>query len=72
MFLNAFDFVIKIVDKVLCPILLQVIVTKLSSKVFAVIQHRKIVKWETLKKYIEDTLCATHTSGYFQLEVAIT
>ncbi|KAL4089366.1 hypothetical protein QTP88_024412 [Uroleucon formosanum] len=45
-FINACNFVMQNVDETLQPLLLQVIITKLSSKTFAITQHKEISTWK--------------------------
>lgn len=52
------------------PILLQVIISKLSGKAYAAIQHGEITSWEATKRLLETTFCAKRTPGYLQLELS--
>ncbi|KAL4089039.1 hypothetical protein QTP88_024117 [Uroleucon formosanum] len=71
-FINACNFVMQNVDETLQPVLLQVIITKLSNKAFAITQHKEISTWEILRDNLEGTFCATRTPGYLQLELTTT
>ncbi|KAE9521956.1 hypothetical protein AGLY_017648 [Aphis glycines] len=71
-FINACNFVMKNVEESIQPVLLQVIITKLAGKAFAITQHRDISTWEILRDYLESTFCATRTPGYLLLEITTT
>lgn len=71
-FINACNFVMRNVDETIKPVLLQVIITKLSGKAFAITQHKEISTWEILRDNLEGTFCATRTPGYLQLELTTT
>lgn len=69
-FLNTCSFVMKSVSEESCPILLQAIISKLSGKAYAAIQHREITSWEAIKGLLEITFCTKRTPGYLQLELS--
>lgn len=61
---------IKLVKEECRPILLQAIISKLSGKLYAAIQHREITSWEVTKGLLETTFCTKRTLGYLQLELS--
>lgn len=65
-FLNTCDFVTQSINEECCPILLQVIISKLAGKAFAAMQHREVKSWGALRGLLEITLCAKRTPGYQQ------
>jgi len=71
-FINACNFVMQNVEETIQPVLLQVIITKLAGKAYAITQHREISTWGILRDYLEGTFCATRTPGYLQLELTTT
>lgn len=71
-FLNTCSFVMKSVSEECRPILLLAIISKLSGKAYAAIQHREITTWEATKGLLEITFCAKRTPGYLQLELSAT
>ncbi|VVC34794.1 Zinc finger, CCHC-type [Cinara cedri] len=60
------------VEETIQPVLLQVIITKLASKAFAITQHKEISTWKILRENLEGKFCATCTPGYLQLELTMT
>ncbi|VVC26736.1 Integrase, catalytic core,Macro domain,Retropepsins,Zinc finger, CCHC-type,Ribonuclease H- [Cinara cedri] len=71
-FINACNFVMQNVEETIQPVLLQVIITKLAGKAFAITQHKEISTWKILRENLEDTFCATRAPGYLQLELTTT
>lgn len=69
-FLNTCNFVMKSVNEECRPILLQAVISKLSGKAYAAIQHREVTSWEATKGLLEITFCAKRTPGYLQLELS--
>jgi len=71
-FLNACEFVIKNMEESMQTIMLEAIQTKLVGNAFMVTQHKDISTWETLRKTLEESYCATRTPGYLLLELSTT
>lgn len=69
-FINTCSFVMGSVSEESRSILLQAIISKLSGKAYAAIQHREITTWESAKGLLEITFCAKRTPGYLQLELS--
>lgn len=69
-FLDTCSFVIRSVSEESRPTLLQAIISKLSGKAYAAVQHREITTWESAKGLLEITFCAKRTPGYLQLELS--
>lgn len=65
-FLNTCNFVMKSVNEECRPILLQAVISKLSGKAYAAIQHREVTSWEATKGLLEIMFCAKRTPGYLQ------